>query len=98
MYPEDIVQFVGKDNPLGKEIAKFPKAVQMKYLVVARVFSALMFEPSSGLLKEILDRLEGKVTEHVDMTTKGEQVSNLSDEQKILRVFELLKKVNDARP
>ena len=61
MYPADIVAFVGRNNDLGRMLAKLPQDVQMKYLVTARVFSALMFEPSSGLWKELMERAEGKV-------------------------------------
>ena len=98
MYPEDILAFIGIDNDLGKEIAHLPKNVQMKYLVVARVFAALMFEPTSGLLKELLDRLEGKVSERIDMTTGGEKLSGLSDEEKIMRILALVQKASDDRP
>lgn len=97
MYPEDILQFIGKDNDLGREIVQLPKNVQMKYLVISRVFAALMFEPTSGLLKELMDRLEGKVSERIDMTTGGEKLSNLSDEEKILRIISLVKKASDAQ-
>lgn len=61
MYPADIIAFVGKNNDLGKMLAQLPQDVQMKYLVTARVFSSLMFEPSSGLWKELMERAEGKV-------------------------------------
>jgi hypothetical protein len=71
MYPEDILELVGKNNDLGKAIAQLPKGVQMKYLVTARVFAALMFEPSHGLWKELMERAEGKVTEKVDLTENG---------------------------
>ena len=74
MYPADLVLFIGKDNDLGRMLAKLPQEVQMKYLVTARVFSALMFEPSSGLWKELMERSDGKVITPVDMTTKGESL------------------------
>lgn len=76
-YPEDILAFIGSDNDLGKSVALLPKSVQNKYLVVVRVFAALMFEPTSGLLKELLDRLEGKVTDRLDMTTKGDKINDI---------------------
>lgn len=63
MYPEDILAFIGKSNPLGAEIAQLPKGVQMKYLITARVMAALMFEPTSGLWNGLMDRAEGKVAE-----------------------------------
>lgn len=96
MYSSDLLAFIGTNSELGKAIAQFPKNVQLKYLVVSRVFAALMFEPTSGLLKEFMDRLEGKVAERVDMTTGGEKLSNLSDEEKIYRIMELIKKARDA--
>jgi len=65
MFPDDILAFVGNNNDLGKQIAKYPKSVQMKFLVTARVFAALMFEPTSGLWNGLMDRAEGKVPERV---------------------------------
>lgn len=94
MYSDDLLAFIGKDTDLGRMLGEYPKNVQLKYLVVARVFSSLMFEPSSGLLKEFMDRMEGKVPERVDMTTGGEKLSNLSDEEKILRIVSLVNKAN----
>lgn len=65
MYPEDIIAFVGQNNDLGKAVAQLPKNVQMKYLVTTRVFAALMFEPTSGLWKELMERVEGKMTQPI---------------------------------
>jgi hypothetical protein len=95
MYPEDILAFIPKNNDLGRTIAQLPKSVQMKYLVIMRVYAALMFEPTSGLLKEFLDRMEGKVSEHIDMTSGGEKLSNLSDEDKIARILALVQKAKN---
>jgi len=75
MYPADLVAFIGKDNDLGRMLSKLPADVQMKYLVTARVFSALMFEPTSGLWKELMERAEGKVQERVDVTTNGKDIT-----------------------
>ena len=74
MYPDDILAFVGKDNDLGRAIAKFPKNVQMKYLVTARIFAALMFEPTSGLWNGLMERAEGKVVTPLDLTSGGKSV------------------------
>ena len=76
MFPADIIAFIGRDNDLGKMLSKLPQTVQMKYLVTARVFSALMFEPTSGLWKELMERAEGKVVSPVDVTSNGETVNN----------------------
>ena len=61
MYPEDLLAFIPRNTDLGKAVAQLPKGVQMKYLVTTRVFAALMFDPSSALFKELMDRAEGKV-------------------------------------
>jgi len=74
MYPDDIIAFVGKDNDLGRAVAKFPNNVQMKYLVTARVFAALMFEPTSGLWNGLMERAEGKVVTPLDLTSGGKSV------------------------
>ena len=67
MYPDDILAFVGTTNDLGRAVAQLPKKVQMKYLITTRVFAALMFEPTSGLWKELMERAEGKVTDKVEI-------------------------------
>ena len=77
MYPSDIIAFVGADNDLGRMLKQLPQATQMKYLVTARVFSSLMFEPSSGLWKELMERAEGKVTDRVDVNTDGTLTINI---------------------
>lgn len=72
MFPADIIAFVGRNNDLGHMLAELPPNVQMKYLVTARVFSALMFEPTAGLWKETMERVEGKVQEKLDVTSGGQ--------------------------
>ena len=67
MYPADLIAFIGKNNDLGRMLSKLPQDVQMKYLVTARVFSSLMFEPSSGLWKELMERSEGKVSDRLEL-------------------------------
>ena len=89
MYPADILAMIGKTNDLGKVIAQLPSNVQMKYLVTARVYAALMFEPTQGLFKELMDRAEGKVKEQVDLTSNGQSIQ-LSDDERTTRLAELL--------
>lgn len=67
MYPEDLIAFIGTSNDLGRNLAQLPKNVQMKYLVTTRVYAALMFEPTSGLWKELMERVEGKVPQAVEV-------------------------------
>src|SRR4026207_2048696 len=54
MYPEDLIAFIGINNDLGRNLALLPKGVQMKYLVTARVFASLMFEPAATLWKDLM--------------------------------------------
>lgn len=74
MYPADLLAFIGTHNDLGRALAQYPAGVQMKYLVTARVFAALMFEPTSGLWKELMERSEGKVSTPVDVTSAGKEI------------------------
>lgn len=71
MFPADLIAFIGKDNDLGRMLVQLPQNVQMKYLVTARVFSALMFEPTSGLWKELMERVDGKVADKLDLNSQG---------------------------
>ena len=67
MTPEEVVVMVGADNDLGRALLALPKGEQMKYLVSARVFAALMFEPSAGLWNGLMDRMDGKVEQPINM-------------------------------
>ena len=68
MNTEEILAFIPKNNPLGREIAKMPKKVRMKYLIAIRVSQALMFEPSSGLLNSVMERMDGKVKDKLELS------------------------------
>ncbi len=68
MYPADLIAFVGKNNDLGRMLSQLPQGTQMKYLVTTRVFASLMFEPTSSLWKDLMDRAEGKVAQNVDLS------------------------------
>src|SRR5690349_23545713 len=90
MYPEDILEFVGRNNDLGREIVQLPKNVQMKYLVTARIFAALMFDPNPRLWASLMDRAEGKPAQSLDLTSKGESLSPaLPDEERLARMKQL---------
>lgn len=65
MTPDDIIKLVGKNNDLGVAIAALPPKVQMKYLVVARVLAALMFEPNGSLWNSLMERAEGKIAQPI---------------------------------
>ena len=75
MYPSDIIAFVGENNDLGSALKQLPQNVQMKYLITARVFAQLMFEPTQGLWKELMERAEGKVKDQVDLTSGDKPIT-----------------------
>jgi hypothetical protein len=66
-YPEELLNII-PNGPLSVGIKNYPKSVQIKYLMAVRVTQALLFEPTHGLLKETLDRLEGKVKDRVEVS------------------------------
>jgi hypothetical protein len=78
-YPAEVVEIFGKDTVMGQAFASFPKNVQIKYSVFYRVIISLMNEPTPGLLKELLDRIEGKVVNPVDVTSKGEKLTDTNE-------------------
>ena len=88
MYPEDILAFVGRDNDLGREIMQLPKGVQMKYLVTARVFAALMFDPNPRMWVGLMERAEGKLNQTIELREE------LTDDERATRVEAIL---NNAR-
>lgn len=63
---DELAELFG-NNDLGNAYKKFPKAVQMKYLVGGRILAALMHEPTGSLLNAYMDRMEGKVTQPVNL-------------------------------
>ncbi len=65
MYSDDLLAFIGTANDLGREINKYPKNVQLKYLVISRVFASLMFDPNPKLWTELMNRAEGKVPDRM---------------------------------
>lgn len=80
MYPEDIAMLVGENHPLGQVMKALPQTIQMKYLITARVFAALMEEPRASLWNGLMDRAEGKVAERVNMNTRAEIFVSVIDE------------------
>lgn len=79
----EIIKRIGDMTPI--EAADHAKAIAnklrvmgdgitLKEAVVVRVYAALLFEPTSSLLNTFMERAEGKVTEHVDLTSKDEKL------------------------
>ena len=88
MYPEDLLEFIGKDNDLGRELMQLPKGVQMKYLVTARVFAALMFDPNPRMWVGLMERAEGKLSQSIEIKEE------ITDDERATRIEAIL---NNAR-
>ncbi len=71
MTTEQLLEAVGGPRTeLGKQIKKYPKGVIVKRLLAARLITALMFDPTPGLVNALMDREEGKVPDKLDMTVR----------------------------
>jgi len=84
MTSDEIVDIIGVNNDLGREIAKYPKNVQMKWVLILRVFASQMFDPNGVMFRELMDRLEGRVPFRAEVDGKLE-VTGL--DQLIERVY-----------
>jgi len=60
------------NNDLGSAFQQMPKGIPMRDLVVMRVFSALMFEPQNGLWNTLIERVDGKVPQPVQLDVTEE--------------------------
>lgn len=52
----------------AKEFGNLPKGITVKQLVIMSAIASLLREPTPGILKELIDRAEGKVKDVVDLT------------------------------
>ena len=84
MTSDEIVDIIGRDNDLGREIVKYPRNVQMKWILILRVFASQMFDPNGVMFRELMDRLEGRVPFRAEVDGKLE-VTGL--EQLLERVY-----------
>lgn len=55
---------------LARQFNKLTPGVTLKELVVLRVFAALIDDPQPGLLNSFMERVEGKVSQPVDLEVK----------------------------
>lgn len=63
-------------NFLPAQFKDMPPNVTLKELVVLRVFASLINEPTPGLLTALMERVEGKVAQAVEVSGKnGEPIS-----------------------
>ncbi len=56
-----------------------PAGVTLKELVVIRAYATLLDESNASLLREVMDRAEGKVKEKVDITSNDETIGSNDD-------------------
>ena len=56
-----------------KEFAKLPDGITVKQLVIMSAVASLLREPSPGILKELIDRAEGKVKDQVELSGDEEK-------------------------
>ncbi len=84
----EIIKRVGEMTPqeaadharaIAGKLVSMGDGITLKEAVVIRVYASLLFEPQPGLLNSFMDRAEGKVTEPVDITSKGEKVGEVSE-------------------
>ena len=67
LTPEQVLSFIKTDNDLGQAFAKYPKTLQIKYLVVLRAVIDLMFDPQAAMLNAFMDREDGKVADKLEV-------------------------------
>jgi hypothetical protein len=74
MTTDEIMDLVGRTSAIGKKLKKLPKRVQMKYIVGANAMANLALNINQGLFSTVMDRIEGKPGQSVDLTTKGQAI------------------------
>jgi Family of unknown function (DUF5681) len=90
MTADEIATMVGgNQTDLGRAFVNMPRNVQMKYLQIIRAMQANMFEPQASLLREIIDRVDGKVSQGVEITNPDGSLT-LPPEQAALRLEMLM--------
>lgn len=88
MTADEIAEMVGgTQTDLGRAFLLMPRNVQMKYLQIIRAMQANMFEPQASLLREIMDRTEGKVQDKLKL--EGDEQTPL-----VIRII----KASDGNP
>jgi hypothetical protein len=70
------VEAANHANAIASKLRTMGDAITLKEAVVVRVYASLLFEPTSSLLNTFMERAEGKVTEPIDLTSKGEKIED----------------------
>lgn len=72
------------------EMARFfrpLKGLELKRAIVLRVFAALLFEPSPSLFNAVMERIEGKVTQNIEINWRDEAKEQGYDPDKLVDEF-----------
>ena len=61
------------------QLKKYPEGVTLKELSAISYYIRMINDPNGSLLNAVADRTDGKVTEQIDVTSKGEKVNDISE-------------------
>ena len=64
---DQIAEMLPAGSDLRRMYAQMPKGIEMKHLRAIRIFAAIMFDPTPGLVKDVSDRTEGKVVDRIQV-------------------------------
>ena len=83
-------EIAGSLSPMGDKIT-------MKEAVVMRVYASLLFEPTPGLLNAFMERVEGKVTQPVEVSDwrKEAEANGIDAEALVADLFSKVPQVTD---
>jgi len=56
-------------------LKRLPQGVTLKELVVMRAYATLLDESNARLLKEVMERAEGKIKDEVDLNVGGKTIN-----------------------
>lgn len=87
MTPQEIAD---KAKDIAGQLKKIGNGISMKEAVVIRIFASLMFEPSSSLWKELMERTDGKITDSLDLSNKDGSLKPTDNSQILARVNQLI--------
>ena len=75
----DGAQAMERAGMIFRDLKKYPKGVTLKELSAISYFIRMINDPNGSLLSVVADRTDGKVVSPVDVTSKGEQITNTQE-------------------
>jgi hypothetical protein len=72
-------QALERAGRIFNELRKYPEGVTLKELAAISYFIRMINDPSGSLLNVAADRMDGKVTEQIDVTSGGDKVANINE-------------------